>query len=458
MATDVGGARVEIVGDVARFARRAERELNKALRDLKLRPVRIDLDLDHARDQVRFLADDIQEAITDIDFSDMSDRAAEAVRDIEDEFGDIDFTRMRNEARAAVRDLGDSFKREGRRSGDGFTSELISAGVRAAKLFAGSLTSGLSLLPSLIKPTLITALVASFAGALAVAGPILGGLLASAILLGVAGVGIGLAAVLLKEEPAVVNAAKRFVDRITGTFRNAARPMIAPLVEALDIFGDTAERIGPRVRAMFASFAPAVAPFARAIAGLVENAIPGFEELVRASAPFLTGIAPAIERLGFAFDKFFASIAAAGPSATIFFNDFIDALGDFIVWLGRAIRWLSDAYVSLKNFFAALREPGAFDNIVSGIQGLIETGFQYLVANLPRIIDAILAAKQAVFDAVIELIGVIAQALPTLVPQLVQAVVSMVTTLVTTLATNRGRFAARVVTSVVTMETTARTS
>lgn len=102
---DVGNARVEIVGDVARFARRAEREINAALRNMQLRPIKLEIDVDHARDQAQFLADEIETTIADIDFSPMRNNAAETVREIEDEFRDLDFSPLRAGAASAMRDV-----------------------------------------------------------------------------------------------------------------------------------------------------------------------------------------------------------------------------------------------------------------------------------------------------------------------------------------------------------------
>lgn len=457
---DVGSARVEIVGDVARFARRAERELNAVIRQLKLKPIRLNLDLEHARSQAQFLAEDIQHSFDNVNFDTLQDGAAEAAQGIGDEFSNIDFSRVKEQARAAARDIGIAFEAEGRRSSSTMGDHFRRAGIDAAKFFAGSLTSGLSALPNLIKPSLIVTGLALAGGIAAVAGPALGGLLASAVLAG-GGLGvIGLGAFLLREEPEMVRAATSLMDTVKSVFTRAAQPLLEPLVKSLNVFETLVVRIGPQLRGMFADIAPAIVPFAVGLERLVENSLPGFQELIEAANPFLRGLADVLPGLGQSFSNFFGNIAASGPEATIFFQDFINFLGQLIRWLGEAIGWLARAYVAVKDFlgplpeilreaWAAFREgasvgeifaileqafdPGFFDRVVESIRNLITNGFQFLANNIGSVIETILSARAAVTDAAIQLVTGIADALPEIVPQVVDGALQLVTALVDSL-------------------------
>lgn len=380
-----------MVGDVRTFARNTARELNQALARMRVDPVKIDAEVD-------------------------KDRVERSVR-----------------------------------------SGFVSAGQVAVRAFAGSLTGGLAILPSLIGPALITAGLGIAAGIAAVVGPALGGLIASAVL-AAGGLGvIGLGAFLLREEPELVRAANRLMDSVKRVFRQAAQPLLEPLSDSLGIFERLVVRIGPQLRSMFADVAPAVEPFARGLAGLVESALPGLQELISAAEPFLRGLAAVLPDFGRDLSNFFGNIAASGPEATIFFQDFIGWIGAFIRNLGEFIGWLTRAYVAVKNFlgplpdilreaWAAFRdgasaaevfdileqafEPGFFDRVVETLRNMVTSGLNYLVENIPNVIDTFLAMKSAVMDAAVQLVLGIAQALPEIIPAVVNSLVQVVTTLV----------------------------
>lgn len=406
--TDVGKAEVEVVGDVRQFARQTERDLDRALSKMDLDPVKIPID----KDQIRHDGEEAGEAA-----GTGGGRAA---------------------GKAFSRSLQKNTDENGIRR---FLAGLFGrTGTDSITLFANALGGGLAKLPSLIKPALITAAIGIAAALAAVAGPAIGGLLAASIIAGAGLALAGLGAFLLREEPKLKSAASSLGKTFTETMRNAALPILDELVGALGIFEKTVVRIGPTVRSAFGVLAPAIEPFARGLAGLVESSLPGFLDLIAASNPLLREIAGVLPSLGQSISNFFGDIAASGPEATIFFKDFIRFTGFMIRQLGELIGWLARSYVALRNFITGFSSFGEFaDFAITKLKELVTQGFQFLVNNLPQILQSILSFRQQVTDGILQMVGSLTDALPTLIPQVVAGVIGLVTALVNSLATNLPR-------------------
>jgi hypothetical protein len=259
--TDVGHARVEVTGDVRRFARDTERDLDRALSRIQLDPVSVPVDTDALRRS--------------------GEEAGKAAGE--------------SAGRAAGRAIGPELQKNTdsnriRR----FLGKILAGAARAAVVpVARALGAGLSTLPKLIGPTLIVAGLGIAAGIAAAAVPAIGSLIGAGLATGVGLGALGLGVLLLKEEPALKSAASSLMDTIEEEFRAAAQPLLRPLVDALGEFERAAERIAPQLRSMFAGLAPAIAPLTTGLIGLVENSLPGFVSLVQASGPIFEAMAGA---------------------------------------------------------------------------------------------------------------------------------------------------------------------
>lgn len=428
--TDVGSARVQVEGDVRGFARQTQRDLNRALDQVKLDPVEVPVDRDAAGKAGEQAGEDLGEGVR---------RGADGkLRDLKGRF----VTEGEKAGKAGGEAAGRAFSKGAKDAVDKDRNRvrrtlinLFDIGKDATRALAGSVSTALSVLPSLIGPSLIVAGLAIAAGLAAVIGPALGGLIASAVL-AAGGLGfIGLGAMLLKEEPALKSAAKTLASDVKEAFADAAQPILGPLIGALNTFRSTALRIAPEVKGAFADIAPAIEPFARGLAGLVQSALPGFLALIKAANPFLQGMAAVLPDLGRDFSAFFSEIAASGPAATVFFQDFIHGVGALIRNLGELIGWLANSYVKVKQFLSGFDSWGElFSYAVDWIQNLVTQGLQYLAGNLPSIIQKVIAFRQQVTDAILQMVTGVANALPTLIPQIVQGVIGLVTALVNSLA------------------------
>ncbi|HEU4754751.1 MAG TPA: hypothetical protein VFU47_16705, partial [Armatimonadota bacterium] len=422
-----------MTGDVRRFARDTERDLDRALSRIQLDPVNVPVDTDALRRSGQEAGEELGDGIT---------RGADGkLRNSRGQFVKMGADAGKAAGESAGRAAGKAIAPSLQKNTDDNAIRRFLAGIfgrtgtDSATLFANALSGGLKTLPKLIGPTLIVAGLGIAAGIAAAAAPAIGSLIGAALATG-AGLGaLGLGVLLLKEEPALKSAATRLMDTVKSEFTKAAQPLLEPLVKALGEFEKLAERIAPQLRSMFGALAPAIAPLTEGLIGLVENALPGFVDLVAASRPILEAMSRGLQNIGADLSYMASRIAEASPELAIFWEDFLNGIGWVIAKLGDFINWSAKTYVKIKEFVSGFDSWGeVFDWAVGALQNLVTQGLQYLANNLPMIIEKILAFRQMLTDAVLKMVSGLAEALPTLVPQIVQGVIQLVTGLVNTLA------------------------
>src|SRR5690606_11469493 len=140
VSVDVGSARVEIVGDVSRFAGEVARELNSILAGMRLRPVEVDGDFRRAEDSASDAADSIEK-----DFQDGSCETEVSLAGVE-----VDLRDPRQGAAEASDSNAWDFESAGsraRRARSGAAKFMAGAiaGVAAAATAAASAVAGVSL-------------------------------------------------------------------------------------------------------------------------------------------------------------------------------------------------------------------------------------------------------------------------------------------------------------------------
>lgn len=175
----------------------------------------------------------------------------------------------------------------------------------------------------------------------------------SGALIGATGLGvIAIAAKLVAEEPAVVEAAKRLKEAAGNQFKDMAKPLAGEFAKALDRIAEivTGDKIAPKIRQMFLDVGPAILPLTEALGKTIENMMPGLSDMVKASTPFLIEVGKQLPKLGDGISRFFSAIAEAGPSAAVFFGDLIELVSNVIAGLGVVIAWVAKTYVSIRSF------------------------------------------------------------------------------------------------------------
>lgn len=449
--TDVGSARVEVEADVRNFARKTEAELNAALKRVK--PDKIKVDVDEAK-----LAKDAAKAAREfgaalnaelkavgVDPVDIKASPKDALAAIEltkakleDLSNDAATVEIRVKTLKALAEL-EKFKRsigdvevEVTVDKNRLRKTFMESGRLASGAISSAIGAGMALLPALLNPT-VMALGASIAVVLvagigAVLGPLLAGVISGALLAGGAASLIGLAAFLLKGEASLKAAAKSLTGSIKKTFTEAAQPMLKPLVDALGIFQRLVVEIGPQVRQMFASIAPAIVPLANGLAGLIKNALPGFNAFMAAAGPLMKSLAAALPALGQGFSDFFSGIAAGGTGTQKAFGDFIRVIGAAIGGLGAGFGWLASKYeevrgpliegfskigAGIKAFWAAFSDGGPaalqgfkdFGAVAGAAIATLGVAFAWILAHYPAVRDGVVNAFNAIKTTIENVVG-----------------------------------------------------
>ena len=217
--------------------------------------------------------------------------------------------------------LAKSLKDAGKKGGDGLyagmlegKAQMMIAGVGLAAVFAGSLNA---------------ALMAAGAGG-----------------------AVGLGALLLKEEPKVIDSAMRMATAVKATLADAAAPMIGPFVDVLGQIQSRMGHLGPTLRETFSAAAPLVEKLVDTLFGLVEGVLPAFNRMVGSSGPVLdalaVGAASVGETVGEMLDIMTADPQKAAESLTALIQT-VNALGLVVAWTFRIVQDAMSPVVSAIN-------------------------------------------------------------------------------------------------------------
>lgn len=156
------------------------------------------------------------------------------------------------------------------------------------------------------------------------------------------------AAVEVREAKKALDEANAY-NKKNFSLKDAAQPLVGPMVEALKIFQEAADEVIPKLGGMFEKLAPVVVPLAEGLVKMAENALPGVEKAVSASVPLFETLAEKLPEIGTAISNMFSKIADSGPEANQFFSDFLDLIILSIEAFGTVIGWLASFYTAVKN-------------------------------------------------------------------------------------------------------------
>lgn len=178
------------------------------------------------------------------------------------------------------------------------------------------------------------------------AGITLGGpLIASATLAIFGGGTLALGILGAVQDPRVAGAWKELGSEAKAGLADAANELDQPLIEAAGRLRTAWENsVLPALAKDFSALAPEVNDVADGLAGMVDNALPGFNALIAESGPMLSEIGADLPRMGDALSSFFTSVAAGGPGAIQFFHDLVTAGDDTLIVLGKFAEYGSKAY------------------------------------------------------------------------------------------------------------------
>ncbi len=315
---------------------------------------------------------DIGAALKDIDSE--IDQHRKKVKELSIEYAktkDIDVFKKLKDSRQAVSSL-QAVKKELQ----GFEKEAKESG----KKMSGGLHSGL--LEGKAK-----LMVAAVALALSFAGAFNAAIMAA----GVGGT-IGIAALVLKDEPALVRGALRMVDRVKSIMKQAAQPMVKPLATALDSIGNKMSGLAPLFRQIFANAAPMVSRLVDAFFALVSNILPAFNHMLASSGPIMDALVDGATQLGRDIGWALTIMTGDAEKSADSLRALFEVMGRLVILaagLMRGLQYIFDPFMQgilktkevLRNFFAALsKAPGPIGDLAStlvrGIDALSMTSEQ----------------------------------------------------------------------------------
>lgn len=456
VSVDVGSAKVEIVGDVSRFAGEVARELNSILARMRLQPVEVDGDFKRAEDAASDAADSIEK-----EFQDGADKSEDALAEV-----DEDFQEPRQNASQAADQIASDFESAGsraRRALSGAARFMAGAilGVTAAATAAAGAIAAISLTRGFTRLADIEDAQAKLRGlgheaetvetvmnnALeAVQGTAFGLSESATIAASLVAAGIGPGEDLARTLKAVADTATiagsdlrdigtiftqvATAGRLTGDdlmqLQERGIPVLQFLADQMGITADAAREMVSRGEVDFETFRAALEANIGGAAlesgtttrGAFSNMMAAIS---RVGANLLSGVFPMFKEVFTGITEFLAPI-----------EDVAKNVGDA---LGAAFDVIREGG-SVGDAFATFREslnPELFQEITSTIRDLVTNGLQFLSDNAGDIVGILLELRSAIFDAAINMFMGIVDALPEVIPQVISGLVDMLTTLVDTI-------------------------
>lgn len=205
---------------------------------------------------------------------------------------------------------------------------MSNAGQESGRSFAGSFSG-------MMMPLLI--------GALVLLAPAIVTLVAGAISAGVSLGFIGLGAFLLREQPGLIAAAINFKNTISAVFKDAATPLLGPLIGALNILSGVVRTLAPEFKQMFTNLAGIIEPLATGLGQMITATMPGLNEML-GHPEIMLAFAQGLVHLGEGMSTLFHEIATHGPEIADFMSDFMQGLGNLIAGIGYLIGFMSVTY------------------------------------------------------------------------------------------------------------------
>jgi hypothetical protein len=222
------------------------------------------------------------------------------------------------EIRRFEREVDNSSRRIGQSGQNGGRSfaERFLAGLKAGSILTG-ITAGLASLPAVMG--------------------------ASGVLAGIA-LGAGILVGTKKSQGPLYGAFHQFLGGLLPLFRQAARPLITPLIGAFaDLRQIITGSVLPGLRQVFKAIAPDIAPVVQGIGSLVRGVLPGFITLMKAAGPAVRNFSKFLGMTGDGLGGLFKALAPAVRPASQIFRALGSILKNLLPPIGKIISVVSQA-------------------------------------------------------------------------------------------------------------------
>ena len=270
---------------------------------------------------------------------------------------------VRDDVQSILRDAGRDWGRAFSESFDGSTEQHLRKFdrdidqnfiPRAAQQFAkAGVSSGGTFGTSFMavaKPLLI--------GLLITALPALTTMVAAAISLGIGFGFVGLGAFLLREQEGLITAATQLRDVTSAVFKDAAMPMLEPMIKALGILKAGMAEIGPEFKPIFAEIGASLPNLATGVVGMLREMMPGLKELAPVVGSLISALAAVLPDIGKGLGDLFKSLAESGPAMIAFSQVFGTEFGHLLTIIGKVIVFFGDIFLFLNKIKTMSEEGG----------------------------------------------------------------------------------------------------
>lgn len=185
---------------------------------------------------------------------------------------------------------------------------------------------------------------AAAAGAGAAVAPLIGGAVSAAVLGAVGAGGIIGGIALAADDPAVQDASAKLAANVSAAFTGTGAAFVQPTVDALDTLATTGVKAADALQPGMAELAGTVDDLATGLDGLVENALPGAAQALKASVPVVRFLAKELPDLGESVGNFLSKVSSDPDGAILALGTLIDLLQEGVEGAGNIVAGLSAIY------------------------------------------------------------------------------------------------------------------
>lgn len=251
------------------------------------------------------------------------------------------------------------------------------AGATWTRVFSGSITGAVS--SPVVGPVIVGALVTAAAAAAPLAGAVLG----AGILGGLAAAGIGSGIALQLQDPEVKFAGLTLVNDLKSGLVSASSGMKAPLLAAMDSFGQRIDAQLPAFQRMFDRAGQYLTPLGDALGQAFDNVMPGLESSLAKSAPVIAQIAQSIPEIGSAIGDAFNTLGDHSNDIALGIKVVSDVTTKAIQFAANGVAVLADGVHDVLGFVAniedligSIEDPNGWFSKISSLGGLLDPSGQ----------------------------------------------------------------------------------
>lgn len=314
--TQLGRFRKEIgslSGEAEEAANAFGGQLNKALRELDLKPIDIDADVTTAKARIKEVEKQLADLAREAPTVEVRAQTQQAI----------------GELNRFKKQLGDVAGGGGDDAARGFVAKFVGR--------FGPLMASAPLSPPI-------------AAAAAVAAPFVAGALSAAVIGGAGAGGVVGGLLLVKDDPRVEAAGKALGEKLLGSLKRDAQPFVEPVLLAASKIENRFDAMSGRLQRIFGDSSKFLGPLTDGALDAVDSIVRGTEDLVSHAGPAVEGFADSLRILGDAAGRTFTVISGGSDDAAKSLKVLSYVMAGSLVGSGYLIRGLTEAGGAVIDF------------------------------------------------------------------------------------------------------------